>query len=72
VDNPSYPPVAVNVQLTLTTPTNATGPVPVLLDLGFIGGSRGGTGKCGQRRAKLAAATAFRDRIQVRTTTAFW
>ena len=29
VDNSSYPPITVDIQLTLTTPAKATGPVPV-------------------------------------------
>lgn len=36
VDNSSYPQVTVNIQLTLTTPANATGPVPVIMVFGFI------------------------------------
>ena len=35
VDNSSYPPINVNIQLTLTTPARATGPVPVMLEFGF-------------------------------------
>lgn len=35
VDNSSYPPITVNIQLTLTTPANAAGPVPVMLEFGF-------------------------------------
>jgi len=43
VDNSSYPPVSVNIQLTLTTPANATGPVPVIMEFGFsFGGGFGG------------------------------
>ncbi|MEN6575975.1 MAG: acetylxylan esterase [Phycisphaerales bacterium] len=44
VDNSSYPPITVDIQLTLTTPANATGPVPVMLEFGFIfgPGARGG------------------------------
>ena len=34
VDNSAYPQISVNIQLTLTTPANATGPVPVMLLLG--------------------------------------
>jgi hypothetical protein len=34
VDNSAYPQVSVNIQLTLTTPANAAGPVPVMLLLG--------------------------------------
>jgi len=35
VDNSSYPLIEVNIQLTLTTPANAKGPVPVILELGL-------------------------------------
>ena len=49
VDNSSYPLVTVNIQLTLTTPEKAAGPVPVIMEFGFnFGGKRpfpkGGTG----------------------------
>jgi hypothetical protein len=37
VDNSSYPPVTVDIQLTLTTPADAKGPVPVILEFGFGG-----------------------------------
>lgn len=37
VDNSSYPQVAVGIQLTLTTPANASGPVPVIIELSFAG-----------------------------------
>ncbi|HEX4055694.1 MAG TPA: hypothetical protein VHX86_15630 [Tepidisphaeraceae bacterium] len=36
VDNSSYPLITVNIELTLTTPANATGPVPVMMQ--FNGG----------------------------------
>src|SRR5438132_1265153 len=49
VDNSSYPPITVDIQLTLTTPANAKGPVPVIMEFGFGGrgfgppaGGRGG------------------------------
>jgi len=43
VDNSSYPQVTVDIQLTLTTPANAAGPVPVIMEFGFTGfGARGG------------------------------
>jgi len=44
VDNSSYPLVTVDIQLTLTTPAHATGPVPVMLEFGFLfgPGARGG------------------------------
>ncbi len=35
VDNSSYPPIHVDIQLTLTTPANAPGPVPVMMELGL-------------------------------------
>jgi len=37
VDNSSYPAVTVNIQLALTMPANAKGPVPVVMEFGFIG-----------------------------------
>ncbi len=40
VDNSSYPAISVDIQLTLTTPTNATGPVPVIMEFGFNWGGR--------------------------------
>src|SRR5262245_4021867 len=44
VDNSSYPPITVDIQLTLTTPENASGPVPVMMEFGFGGGGLGGGG----------------------------
>jgi hypothetical protein len=46
VDNSAYPPVTVDIQLTLTTPANAAGPVPVMMEFGFagFGGPGGGRG----------------------------
>jgi hypothetical protein len=35
VDNSAYPQITVNIQLTLVTPANATGPVPVMMEFGF-------------------------------------
>jgi hypothetical protein len=35
VDNSSYPLITVDIQATLTTPANAAGPVPVMVDFGF-------------------------------------
>jgi hypothetical protein len=44
VDHSSYPLIDVNIQLTLTTPAGATGPVPVMMQFGFVFGRgfRGG------------------------------
>lgn len=36
VDNSSYPSDTVNIQLTLSTPANAKGPVPVIMQFGFV------------------------------------
>jgi (4-O-methyl)-D-glucuronate---lignin esterase len=35
VDNSAYPSVNVEIEMTLTTPARAAGPVPVMLELGF-------------------------------------
>src|ERR1700730_16982524 len=35
VDNSSYPQISVNIDLALTTPANATRPVPVMMELSF-------------------------------------
>ncbi|MGC2528187.1 MAG: hypothetical protein WA639_10600 [Candidatus Acidiferrum sp.] len=35
VDNSAYPAIAVNIDLMLTTPANALGPVPVIMELSF-------------------------------------
>ncbi len=37
VDDSSYPLIPVDIQLELTTPAQAKGPVPVILEFGFIG-----------------------------------
>jgi hypothetical protein len=34
-DNSAYPQIAVNIDLTLVTPANAKGPVPVIMEFGF-------------------------------------
>jgi hypothetical protein len=45
VDNSLYPLITVDIQLTLTTPAQAAGPVPVIMEFGF-----GGFGPFGGRR----------------------
>ena len=57
VDNSGYPAISVNIQLSLSTPANATGPVPVMMYLGgnapgfpapaFGFGAAGGSGRGG-------------------------
>ena len=44
-DNSAYPAISVNIQVSLSTPANATGPVPVIVQFtndGPFGGPRGG------------------------------
>jgi hypothetical protein len=36
VDNSLYPKIKVDIDLTLTVPANATGPVPVIMEFGFV------------------------------------
>ena len=36
VDNSAYPQITVNIDLTLTTPADAKGPVPVMMEFGFV------------------------------------
>ena len=36
VDNSSFPSISVNIELTLSTPANAKGPVPVIMEFGFV------------------------------------
>ena len=58
VDNSAYPAITVDIQLSLSTPASATGPVPVMMYLGGnapgfagpafgLGGGRGGRGGSG-------------------------
>jgi hypothetical protein len=51
VDNSAYPHIKVDIQLTLTTPAAAKGPVPVMMEFGFggrnFGPPRGGRGPAG-------------------------
>jgi hypothetical protein len=51
VDNSSYPAITVDIHLTLTTPANAAGPVPVMMEFGFSfgPGGFGGFGKAGSK-----------------------
>ncbi len=47
VDNSSYPLITVDIQLTLTTPADAKGPVPVIMEFGFNFGGKGPAPKAG-------------------------
>jgi hypothetical protein len=42
VDNSAYPAITVDIQLTLTTPEKAAGPVPVVMEFGFVFPTRPG------------------------------
>src|SRR5262249_2000182 len=55
VDNSSYRLITVNIQLTLTTPASATGPVPVIMEFGF-GGPRPGAAPAGAPNANRPGA----------------
>jgi hypothetical protein len=44
VDNSAYPAITVDIQLTLTTPEKAAGPVPVMMEFGFFFGGKGPPG----------------------------
>src|SRR5947208_363137 len=45
VDNSACPLITVDIQLTLTTPAAAIGPVPVMMEFGFNFAGFGGRGK---------------------------
>ncbi len=45
VDNSSFPEITVDIQLVLTTPADATGKVPVIMEFGFIGPFPGRAGR---------------------------
>jgi hypothetical protein len=47
VDNTSYPLITVDIQLTLTTPADAKGGVPVIMEFGFNFGGKGPAPKAG-------------------------
>ena len=48
VDNSAYPAVSVDIQLTLTTPANVAGPVPVILEFGFNFAPKAGAAPAGR------------------------
>ena len=63
VDNSAYPDIKVDIQLSLTTPADAKGPVPVIMQFGFAagfgrGGPAGAPGAPGARGAVPGAAAA--------------
>ena len=56
VDNSSYPDIEVKIALTLVTPANAKGPVPVIMQFGSLGGFGAGRGTPGAPGAAAAPA----------------
>jgi hypothetical protein len=60
VDNSSYPLISVDIQLTLSTPAQASGPVPVMMEFGFGGFGRGGFGAMTKGATKGATKAAPR------------
>jgi hypothetical protein len=59
VDNSSYPLLQVDIQLSLTTPAEAAGPVPVIIEFGF--GNFGGRSRAGSG-TNTASITNFLSR----------
>src|ERR1035437_3119120 len=57
VDNSAYPQITVDIQLALTTPANAAGPVPVIMEFGggFGGGFGGARGPLPAGRGAVGA-----------------
>jgi hypothetical protein len=59
VDNSAYPQVTVDIQLSLSTPANAKGPVPVIMQFGGgIGPGRGAAGRAGPAAGPTPPAAA--------------
>jgi hypothetical protein len=59
VDNSRCPQIKVDIQLTLTTPANAKGPVPVMMEFGFGGFGMGRGGPPGKGVPKKAFPKGF-------------
>ncbi len=59
VDNSSYPLITVDIQLTLTTPANATGPVPVIMEFGFGGRFR----RTGRSRGPTPSGSTWQQQV---------
>ncbi len=59
VDNSSYPEITVDMQLSVSTPANAKGPVPIIMVFGGVGGpGRGAAGAAGRGPAAAGRAPA--------------
>ena len=70
VDNSSYPAITVDIQLTLVTPANAKGPVPVMMQFGGApGGARGAAaGQAARGNAGPAAQAQTQTQTQAPNT----
>jgi hypothetical protein len=55
VDNARCPEIKVDIQLALTTPAAAKGPVPVMMEFGFLGLRPGGPGAASKKAMPKAA-----------------
>jgi hypothetical protein len=67
VDNSAYPLISVDIQLTLSTPESAKGPVPVMMEFGFgafprAGGTNGPSGRT-NRFAGFAGLNAWQELV---------
>ena len=60
VDNSSDPEITVDIQLQLSTPAKAAGPVPVMMEFGFIGNPFAGRGGRGPATGGRGAAAGRR------------
>ena len=63
VDNSSYPQITVDIQLALSTPANASGPVPVIMEFGFVGG---GAGRGGPKGASKQPGPTWQEQVSAR------
>ena len=66
VDNSAYPHITVDIQLSLSTPADAAGPVPVMLEFGFAGFGRGGRGGFGSRPRPANAPPSWQEQVAAR------
>ncbi|HEY1495627.1 MAG TPA: hypothetical protein VGF49_13840 [Candidatus Solibacter sp.] len=63
VDNSAYPQITVDIQATLTTPAASKGPVPVVMELGFVFGPGGFPGRGGRGPAPVPAGPTWQQQV---------
>ena len=66
VDNSSYPQISVDIQLALSTPVNAKGPVPVIMVFGAVptpGGGRAGAMPAGRKGPAASAGPTWQEQV---------